>query len=68
MGGAQQIAYRMQERVDAQKPSRITFDKVVKSIGYIDHHTPLDKCLEVGFQDTTGDTKEQYHGGEYSSV
>jgi hypothetical protein len=64
MGGAQQIALKMQEKINTEKPSRITFDTVVKQIGYIDHQTPLDECLEVGFQTASGETKEQYHGGE----
>ena len=68
MGGAQQIAYNMQKKIDPktdpEKPIRITFDTVVKRIGYIDHKTPLDECLEVGFQSASGETKEKYHGGE----
>lgn len=62
MGGAQEIAYRMRDRIDKQEPSRITYKKVVNSIGYTGLREPLGECLEVGFQGE--DNKKQYHAGE----
>lgn len=59
MGGAQQIAYRMRDQIDKTQSGRITYGKVVSSVGYLDQPGPNQERLEVGFHGEEG--TRQYH-------
>lgn len=62
MGGAQQIAYKMRDKINKQQPSRITYKKVVKYIGYMDSLGSNGECLRTGFQDGS---EKYYHAGKF---
>lgn len=51
MGGSQQIAYRMRDKILKERSSSITYNSVVNRVGYIEVDDLDKENVEVGFKD-----------------